>query len=242
MSSETVMAQSAGLVQSSGLNMEDGISESEAWHEYRAYSAWSIAGLIFGILSVSAFIHPVFNGLGVMGLIFALIGLIQVRRSSGEFIGEKMAKVALILCLVILPSNVAMHTLIYIYEVPEGYDRVSWTELQPKPSEKKIVSERSLELAGTTIFIPGYVYPGSKLKGLKEFVLVPDMGTCCFGGTPKATDMILVKLKEGITLDYSLRRRKLGGVLTVNEKVADIAATVEGSPGVHYILDADYLK
>ena len=88
------------------------------------------------------------------------------------------------------------------------------------------------------MFIKGFVYPGDRKEGLSSFILVPDRGTCCFGGQPPLTHMIEVRLEEPNTVDYSLRMRKLGGVLKVDTR----KKAISGLDGVYYQLDADYVK
>ena len=79
---------------------------------------------------------------------------------------------------------------------------------------RRMGSDKSLlpiELDGKQIFVKGYVHPGvSSVSKLKKFVLVPDMGTCCFGGDPAPTDMIEVTLEDPLTVDFALRRRGFG--------------------------------
>ena len=96
----------------------------------------------------------------------------------------------------------------------------------------------AIELDGDRVFVKGYVFPGGQKENLKQFVLVPDMGTCCFGGEPKLTDMIEVTLQEPLRVDFSYRKRKLGGTLKVDSKLKPVS----GVNGVYYQLDVDYLK
>ena len=72
--------------------------------------------------------------------------------------------------------------------------------------------------------IQTYVYPDGQLDNIKQFVLVPDMGTCCFGGQPKLTDMVQVRLEGGLTTRYNRYKKKLAGVF---KKRTD-------HPGYHY--------
>ena len=50
------------------------------------------------------------------------------------------------------------------------------------------IAPKAIELTGKPIFIKGYMHPGVASMGkVNHFILVPDMGTCCFGGQPKPT-------------------------------------------------------
>ena len=78
----------------------------------------------------------------------------------------------------------------------------------------QIVPPSAQELNGKKVFIKGYVYQpsgrGGQMSGLKEFVLVRDKGQCCFGGNPKLTDMILVKLQGSLTAEFNMQRGQTG--------------------------------
>jgi hypothetical protein len=50
--------------------------------------------------------------------------------------------------------------------------------------------------------------------------------------------MVEVILKKGLTLDYSMTKRRLAGVLRVNPTLQPVA----DRPGVYYQLMADYAK
>ena len=96
-----------------------------------------------------------------------------------------------------------------------------------------------MQYDGKKIFIKGYTLPSVSGKNMKQFVIVPDRGTCCFGGDPKITDMILVTLEEPLTVDYSVFQRKLGGVFHVHK---DGLRRVDKDTHVIYELKVDYVK
>jgi hypothetical protein len=127
-----------------------------------------------------------------------------------------------------------------VTEVPDGYERISYVELQPDAAEAgQQVPPSALALEGKKIFIKGYVYPGRQKEGIRRFLLVRDQGECCFGGNPKITDRILVELEEPLRLAYTPRMHKLGGVFHVE---AQSAAIDNAQGGVFYHLKADYLE
>jgi hypothetical protein len=96
------------------------------------------------------------------------------------------------------------------------------------------VSPKALELNGKKVFIKGYVYPDGRQSNIKRFVLVPDMGTCCFGGQPKLTDMIEVTLTDPDRIKYSFQKRKLAGELLVDTQLKPVT----GLGGVYFQLKA----
>jgi hypothetical protein len=97
-----------------------------------------------------------------------------------------------------------------------------------------------LDLDGKRVFIKGYVHPGvSDLGEIRRFILVPDMGTCCFGGQPALTDMVEVRITGERGVRYSQRKRKFAGTFRVAARLKQVAG---GLTGGYYELDADYVK
>ena len=100
-------------------------------------------------------------------------------------------------------------------------------------------TERALELDGEAVFIAGYIHPSSMDTAMsKRFVIVPDIGTCCFGGQPPLTHMIEVTLAGEEYATKNMRKKKLAGTLRVNTNLKPI----DGLTGVFYQLRADVLK
>ncbi len=124
---------------------------------------------------------------------------------------------------------------------PAGYERITFQQLQPE-SDAEHPSTESLphELDGKRVFVKGYVHPGvSDMGEIKKFILVPDMGTCCFGGQPKLTDMIEVTITGPRGLRYAQIKRKLGGVFHVHSRIKQVAGGLQGG---FYELEADYVR
>ena len=82
--------------------------------------------------------------------------------------------------------------------------------------------------------------PGVASMGkVNHFILVPDMGTCCFGGQPKPTDMIEVFVPDGKDrVAYSPRRIKLAGTFYL----ADVPTKSLGLNNVWYHMEIDQVK
>jgi hypothetical protein len=131
------------------------------------------------------------------------------------------------------------HSYVYATEVPEGYQRVSFYELQQPDRGPDMPTERALEVNGHDIFLKGYIHPSSGSGLLRRFILVPDLGTCCFGGQPRSTDMIEVTLTKGQTVRGGLTKLKLAGKFTINpyaQKTADF------DNRIYYQLRAEHVR
>lgn len=208
-------------------------------HQYRSVSRTAVAAFIMTIVALLAFNTPVFVFLPLTSLVLALLARSAIARYPDELVGRLPANIATIGSIAILVTSVGIHVYIYATEVPDGYTRTTWRELQPDHPRKPI-SDRSLELIDKPIFIKGYVYPNEEQTNLTAFVLVRDKGTCCFGGQPKATDMVYVKLEGDLRINYSWRLRKLGGIFTIDELAAQRVGKLKTIG--YYRLTADYLK
>ena len=84
----------------------------------------------------------------------------------------------------------------------------------------------------------GYVYPDGQQYNIRDFILVKDMGTCCFGGQPPLTHMIEVSLQGENRVAYAMRKRKLAGILTVDTRLKPVTKL----GGVYFRLEADYVR
>ncbi len=69
-------------------------------------------------------------------------------------------------------------------------------------------------------------------------MLVPDLGTCCFGGQPNVDDMVEVTLGGDDFAKYKMRQVKLAGTLMVDQHLKPI----EGLEGVLFQLKADVYR
>jgi hypothetical protein len=150
-------------------------------------------------------------------MLVGVAALWQIRRAQGDLSGRAIALAGFVLSTVMLVAGSGYHAYAYVAELPDGYTRVSFPELskfQPKPTAHGIeIAPEVAALDGKPIFIKGYMYPTGKQTDISEFVLVKDTGQCCFGGSPKLCDMIVVKFGDGMTVNH--REQVLVGVAGV---------------------------
>lgn len=213
---------------------------NQQYENYRALSTAAVASVIVGVLSITSILSWFLVGVPLIGIALAIYAIINVKRRHDELTGAGLARVGLALSLLFLVAGPAWLTYDYATEVPTGYERVSYTELQPDPAQAgQQVPPSALDLDGKRIFIKGYVYPGREKDGIRQFLLVRDQGDCCFGGNPKVTDRIQVQLADPLRLKFQSRLHKVGGTF----HVAPQSAAIDGAKGgVLYHLEADYLK
>ena len=185
---------------------------------YRSISRSAIISMVLAVLSLLALISPALLVLPVVGFVLGITALSAIRRFPLEYTGRGLALTGATMCGLIAVVGGSMHTYEYYTEVPEGYSRISFADLQPEPGRPEPIPDQAVELSGNKVFIKGYMHPGVSSSGkVDHFILVPDMGTCCFGGQPKATDMIEVVIPDdAYRVSYAPRRIKLMGTFAVS--------------------------
>lgn len=185
---------------------------------YRAISRSAITSIVLFVVALLGLIAPfeALLALAVLGIIFAFLAIRSIRRYPDEFSGLGLAKFSLIANGLLLAGGIGMHTYVYLTEVPPGHIRVPFYALK-FDADPDQPTEAAMEIDGKDIFIKGYIHPSSGGGMLRQFVLVGDLGTCCFGGQPKSSEMIEVTLTGGQTVKGGMTRRKLAGKFTLNK-------------------------
>ncbi len=179
--------------------------------------------------------------LPALGVGFGLVALVGFRRYPEELVGKLAGQIGLIVSLICLVSSVGMHAVIYATEVPEGYQRISYSTLRNNPKTSLPFSEKAQELDGKKVFLKGYVRPGLKKTKLKDFILVGDFGDCCFGGNPKITEVVAIHIVDDEkTVDYGFALRRIAGVFRLNPNTKSI--NEKDIPQVFYEIEADHVK
>ncbi len=198
---------------------------------YRAISRSAIVSVILFLVAAWGLLPVLLPllGLSLIGVGAALVSLRSISKYPDEFSGTQVAVTGLVLNGLLLVGGTAMHTYIYLTEVPEGYTRVQFYELQQDANGPDQPTEKAVSIHNQDIFLKGYIHPSSGGGLLRHFILVPDLGTCCFGGQPKSSDMIEVTLGSGQSTKAGLTKKKLAGKFLVTpapQKVTDFDNTV----------------
>jgi hypothetical protein len=209
---------------------------AEEFKPYRAVSRSAVLSLVLALVALPIAVLTVVAArfhygdavsLGFWTAIISIVavalggtGLLGIRRYPSEYTGKILAQIGLVLGIVQFAAGVGLSSYTYATEVPEGYTRVGFWELRPDPEQPLPVpiSKKAIEITGKPIFIKGYMHPGVASMGkVTHFILVPDMGTCCFGGQPKPYDMIEVRISDKAQgVAYSTQKMKLAGTFAVS--------------------------
>lgn len=207
---------------------------------YRSVSRAAIAAVIFTVLAPAAFLSQPLVLIPVLGVGFGILALANIRRFPDELIGLSAAKISAAVSLLLLITSVSTHSYIYLTEVPDDCVRMSFSDLRPNSRTPLPYSEKALDLDGERVFVRGYVRPGAKKRKLKDFILVGDWGTCCFGGNPKITDVVAVKIIGDQTVDYGYSVRKIVGTFRLNKSTRQTKE--KDIPQVYYEIEADQVR
>jgi hypothetical protein len=193
-------------------NGEPGVTE----FDYHPVPPLVPVSAAFVLLSLTAFLWDVLLVVPVVGFLLALVAIWQVKISRGAYGGLKLATVSAVLIVVLAGTAVGFHTYNFATELPPGLQRVNFPrDIAAKPIGSKdgqpLVDPEVKQLDGAAVFLKGFMYPTRETRDLKSFVLCKDSGDCCFGGQPKPTDMILIEMKEGQTINYRAGLVAVGG-------------------------------
>ena len=175
--------------------------------DYHPVPILAPVSLFLGITSLFAFITIGGLPIALIGLAVSAWCLLRILRSDGVMGGRMFATAGLILSAVSFVGGAVTQSVLYANEVPEGYTRMNFTD---DISKKGFVIENGyrmphpdvMALDGEKIFLKGYMYPSGRTEDFAAFVFCRDSGDCCFGGTPKLEDMIVVTMPEGETVDF----------------------------------------
>ena len=222
------------------VDLEDRELTADDYRQYRALSSLAVISLVAGVLSLLVFVDWMLAVVPLVGIAAGVLALRQIRSSPDAYTGEHLALAGTMLAALFWTAGWSRLAYVHATEVPEGYERISYDELQIDPTNPvAFPPERAEELNGKKVFIKGFVYQptGGQTTGLKRFILVRDKGQCCFGGNPKITDMIEVKLQGDLEAEFNMHPRKLAGTFHIAP-----GQSMHGLAGALYHLDADHLE
>jgi len=200
---------------------------------YRAVSGTAIAAVAVAVLSPLVLLGWSFAAVPAIGIVLAAVALGDIARRPAAVTGRGVAWAALAGSAASLIGGLAYLTTVYAAELPAGFTRLNYAMLQPLPGDPPTaVPDSARAMDGRDVLLKGYMYPGSRQRGITEFLLCRDQGDCCFGGTPKITDRVLVRLADPGGIEFTQRLVKIAGRFRIEP-----AGTADLGGGVLYHLD-----
>lgn len=213
--------------------------EPQDFAAYRSVSKAAVMSVVLGLFGLLGLIFPSLLVLAAAGIALAVLAFRSIKRYPNEYSGRWVAMLGLTLCVALLVGGSGLHAYEYATECPPDAQRIGFYELNPENRNAPAVPPPSaIALDGKKVFIKGYVYPDGQRGDIQTFVLIPDLGTCCFGGQPRLTDMILVTLRDPHRTVYNQRKRGVTGILKVDPDLKPL----QGLTGVYYQMDAEKIR
>ena len=206
---------------------------------YREVSLPAVASVAVGLFCWLTIFSWYLWLIPVLGTVLAVVALRRIRRSEEDLSGAGLALAGLGLSLGLGVVGGGILAFSQISEVPPGYQRISFKNLQPDREVKgQLIPPKAYDLQGDLVFIKGYMYPGRRTVGVKSFILVPTRGHCSFCSRRlKSTEMVQVTMAGDLTIDYRIAKAGLGGRFRIDP--SQVARPFGGLP---YQLEADYVK
>jgi len=220
--------------------------------QYRALHTGALISLVLGIVSVFVVITAATSfewcllaaPIPALGMFIGLRSLTKIRRHPDQYTGSGLAKIGVLLSLMFLVGGVGYGGYVYATEVPDGYERISFTDMKPDELQERggvAVPPEIIALNGKKVFIKGFIRPGSATSrtNIDSFLLVRDNNQCCFGDLSKVKyyDQMVVKITSGDRVNDNLQILRMGGTLEVHPE--NLAA---GAQAPVFSLKADYAK
>ncbi len=206
---------------------------------YKSVSRAATLSIVFGLFGLLSWISPLLLFLPLIGFVFGVVAIRNIKKYPNELIGSPIAWSGVLLSGLMTVCSPVRHIYIYYTEVPEGFERVQFAVLNSPKGAPDIPTPEAIAMNGKKVFLKGYIHPTSiSSASAKTFVLVPDMGTCCFGTQPPLTNMIQVRLVNDDFAYKSIRLHSIAGTL----EVLPFLKPVEGLEGVYYEFEAEHFK
>ncbi len=99
-----------------------------------------------------------------------------------------------------------------------SFDDVEFEMEKDEEFDRGMLTDAINKMQGKRISIRGFILPnGTKQTGNRKFILVRDNQECCFGPGAALYDCVLVKLKEGHEVDFTVRPVTVEGVFQLKE-------------------------
>jgi hypothetical protein len=97
------------------------------------------------------------------------------------------------------------------------FDTVKLNMKKGDPFRSELLTPEVKKLDGNRVRIRGFILPPPQQNGLTRFVLVRDNMACCFGPGAAIYDSMIVQMKPGLSMDYSVQPIMVEGTFNIHE-------------------------
>lgn len=178
----------------------------------RTLASSATLSIVLALAGFVTFLDTMYLFLPIVTVLVAIAAISKIRKYPDEIYGTGIAKSAIGIAVVAFFGSIAWHTYVYATEVPDGYTRVEFRELQKDDRHPDAQYNNVKRIIGQKVFIKGYILDNGQKDGITEFIMCRDKGDCCFGGNPKIEERISVVLnKHDPGISYNSNLHKLTG-------------------------------
>ena len=204
---------------------------------YRAMCPWAVMSVVVGALSMPVLVFWFSWFWIVVPAVGAWCGwraLQKIRQSPDVWTGRLVAQIGIGLSLGFWLFGYGWLTFNKTRDIPYGYEWITYEKLQPDPNTPtEPIPESAQAFKEKKVYLKGFMRPGRRQTGIKEFVLVPLNGECPFCiPNPKPTEMIRVVLQGDLETTFTTRQIGVGGRFQIDPT---------DPSRIPYSIDADYL-
>jgi hypothetical protein len=209
------------------------ISPQPPVSRYRALCPLAVTSVVIAALSWMTVFHWGFVAVPLAGVIFGWVALRQIRKAPDELAGRAASLIGLIGSAALGIVGLTFFATGYTSEVPFGYTRLNYEDLQPDPSKPtEAAPETAVNMDDKKVFVKGFMQTPRQRTHIKEFIMNPCSGECPFCiKSPKRTEMIRVILPGDLEAEYTTRQIGVAGRFHVD---------VNDPGGIPYSIEAEY--
>jgi len=203
---------------------------------YRAVSILAVAAFILSLFTPLMLLSNWFIIFPLIGALCGAFGLYNILSCPFDYTGRGFALSGIIFSFLLGIAAAGWGIYLYYFNIPYGYTVVHFLELRPDEKTNRL-PEHIVKLAEEQrkIYIKGFMYPGQRLSGIQNFMLVRTQDHCKFCMSQLSPfDMISVHCVGDLRASHRLKAVHVGGLLHINESPR------YGEP-VYYI-DADIFR
>jgi hypothetical protein len=202
---------------------------------YRALHPLAVVSTVVAGLSIITMLHWALAVVPLAGILLGWAALRQIRKAPDEWTGLRLAQIGIVLSAALWVFGYGWLLFAKTSEVPPGYQRLSYDDLQPDPSKPtEPIPQTARDLNDAKVFVQGFMQSRRQLTGIKEFILQPASGECAFCiPSPKPTEKIRVILQGDMEAAYTSHLISVAGRFRVD---------LTDPSGIPYAIEANYLK
>lgn len=99
------------------------------------------------------------------------------------------------------------------------FDTLKFEIKKGEAFERKMLTPEIEKLVGKKVRIAGFMLPGTQASGITDFVFVRDNMVCtAFGPNTPLYDLMIVKMGDGLTTNFTTKKIVIDGVFDIREE------------------------